>query len=240
MKDLNETQIAQLELLFQQQDKQALITYVQTNLQDIHLTSAYLGQIFEILSDVEYGIGKKLSIEYLKTIHSSFETTNGCTWARDSVSYLGKRYLITRTKKGPRVASVKLDGFNKNRTKSARTISTDVQKALKGKHCAVLDIISSNGMEIDHKNGRYDDRENENPNEQKLEDFQVLSKAVNIAKRQHCKECRESGIRYDAKQLGYSESYIFGDEHTKVCNGCYWFDPQQFNAVISKNFKKEK
>lgn len=42
---------------------------------------------------------------------------------------------------------------------------------------------------------------------QTLEDFQPLSKPANDAKRQFCKECKRTGIRYDAKQLGYTVSF---------------------------------
>lgn len=74
---------------------------------------------------------------------------------------------------------------------------------------------------------------------QKLEDFQPLSKTANDAKRQHCKKCIETGKRYDAKKLGYKESYILGTENSKTCVGCYWHDPKKFNEKISENFNKQ-
>ena len=75
---------------------------------------------------------------------------------------------------------------------------------------------------------------------QKEADFQPLSKAANDAKRQHCRECVRTGKRYDAKRLGYKESYIVGNAKTSVCVGCYWYDPLQFNKLISKDFNKVK
>ena len=132
------------------------------------------------------------------------------------------------------ISSIKLNGYNKNEAKKYRGISKNIQEALKGQKCAVLDVNSDN--EIDHKNARYNDKRNKSSKTQKLEDFQVLTKAVNDAKRQHCKRCRESGIRYDAKNLGYAFSYICGNEKSKTCKGCYWNDPQAFNATISANF----
>ena len=76
--------------------------------------------------------------------------------------------------------------------------------------------------------------------DQNISDFQPLSKAVNDAKRQHCKECIQTGKRYDAKRLGYKESFIVGDENSSSCPGCYWYDPVKFNEIISKDFVKEK
>ena len=49
-----------------------------------------------------------------------------------------------------------------------------------------------------------------------------------------------TGKRYDATRLGYSQGFIVGDEDTASCQGCYWYDPQYFNKIISKDYKKEK
>jgi hypothetical protein len=88
------------------------------------------------------------------------------------------------------------------------------------------------------KDGMKDDWRLNDKSYQKLEDFQPLSKTANDAKRQHCKRCLETGIRYDAKKLGYSESYVFGNASSKTCVGCYWYDPVAFNKEISKDFIK--
>lgn len=63
-----------------------------------------------------------------------------------------------------------------------------------------------------------------------------LSKAANDAKRQFCKECRQTGIRYDAKLLGYPISYYSGvaEHHNEenACIGCYWYDPIEFKKHL--------
>ncbi len=84
---------------------------------------------------------------------------------------------------------------------------------------------------------KNDDRVMKNE-QQKLSDFQPLSKAANDAKRQFCKECRASGKRYDAKKLGYPISYYKGGEahnnEVDACVGCYWCDPIEFKKHLSK------
>jgi len=73
------------------------------------------------------------------------------------------------------------------------------------------------------------------------QDCQPFHTVVNKAKRQHCKQCKETGIRYDATQLGYSVSqYIGPDEYKGSCIGCYWYDPNEFNKQISKDYNKKK
>ena len=94
-------------------------------------------------------------------------------------------------------------------------------------------------IECDHKDGMKNDLSVAIKESQKLSDFQALSKAANDAKRQHCKNCRTTGERYDAKRLGYKVSFTHGDEHSKVCVGCYWYDPKKFNEEISSSFEKK-
>lgn len=77
--------------------------------------------------------------------------------------------------------------------------------------------------------------------DQHLSDFQPLSKAANDAKRQFCKECKQTGIRYDAKQLGYPMSYYKGSARhngeENACVGCFWYDPLEFRKHLTE--KKE-
>ena len=73
---------------------------------------------------------------------------------------------------------------------------------------------------------------------QRLSDFQALSKAANDAKRQFCKECMRTGIRYDAKQLGYPMAYYKGgakhNNEENACIGCYWYDPIEFRRHLQE------
>lgn len=112
-------------------------------------------------------------------------------------------------------------------TKINQSIRNDILKNIQSKRCVILDISSN--IECDHKDGMKNDWRLNDKSNQKLEDFQPLSKTVNDAKRQHCKKCIETEKRYDAKRLGYKESYILGTENSKTCVGCYWYNPKNFN-----------
>lgn len=164
-----------------------------------------------------------------------FKSNNGCQWARKG-SKLDKKYNLVRYHanelglKGSRVIAIQTQGFRE--TVENHSIPTAVRNALKNTPCAVLGVITSD-MEIDHKNGKYDIEEYGN------NDFQSLTKSVNDAKREHCKRCNVSGCRFKASLLGYSVDFIEGDENSPTCQGCYWYDPQEFNRVISANFIKK-
>jgi len=222
-----------------------IIRYVKGECQTIALTPLTLGMLFEMYAGIIYDandpfscFSKEIPINELRNIHPGFESTNGCQWARSDGSYLGKKYKIKRPKIGGKVAAIQLDGPNNNSIKKHREIRKDIREAVLSQRCIVLDVKSN--IEIDHKNGKYNELSNIDTRNQKLSDFQPLSKAANDAKRQHCKECIRDGKRYDARRLGYKEGWVVGDENTAPCIGCYWYDPKRFNELISKNYDKTK
>lgn len=164
-----------------------------------------------------------------------FKSNNGCQWARKG-SKLDKKYILIRIHAkdiggtGNQVVAVQTKGFRK--TIENHSIPSIVRNNLKGKPCTVLNIITTD-MEIDHKNGKYND-ENYNEN-----DFQPLSKSVNDAKREHCKKCNSTGCRFKASVLGYKVDFIKGDEKSTFCEGCYWYDPKLFNQIVSANYERK-
>lgn len=185
-----------------------------------------LGQLFLSLYPVdENGYSQIALMEDLIKVNPDFKTTNGCQWARSNQSWLGKQFNISRIKKGRCIYSVQLVGYNSSI--SNHLIPSNIEDNLKDNNCSILDI--STNLEIDHKNGRYDS------DKYTLDDFQILCKTANDAKRQHCKECKNTGIRYDAKRLGSNISYVYGDANSTNCIGCYWYDPKEFWRIATKN-----
>lgn len=222
------------EMITAGEPKADIISFAQ-NHRDVHLVSITRGMLFEVYAGLADGTATfpfTVKISELEKLNSSYRTRNGCDWARVDSSYIAKKYDIKLNKEDRRVEEIVVLG---PRTTPAidRRISADVRKALKGGRCAILD--TGGNTEIDHKNGRYDYPALA---DQTPKDFQNLSKAANDAKRQHCKQCRNSGCRYDARRMGYSAGWIEGDEKTQDCKGCYWYDPIAFNKAISEKFGK--
>ncbi len=160
---------------------------------------------------------------------------NGASWARKE-STLAKKYVIEFDKKitkGNGIDRIRLAGFNDG--EYSQHIRADIKKVIASRRCVVL---GTSNPEVDHKNGmKNEDRVMKNE-EQKLSDFQPLSKAANDAKRQFCKECRRTGIRYDAKKLGYPISYYQGvakhNNEENACIGCFWYDPVEFRKHLTE------
>ena len=184
------------------------------------------------ISDINYNNGHSRVVP-TDEFPTDMKFGNGADWARDDGA-LGKRFNIERKKQKGEIVSVQLVGYKKNIFN--RNISSNIHNYFKNSRCCVLDI-ASNSIEVDHKDGRYDGY----MIDLKEKDCQPFHSSVNKAKRQHCKTCRETGIRYDARILGYSvPQYIGPKRYNGSCIGCYWYDPREFNKQVSKEYKKEK
>ena len=164
----------------------------------VSLTPQICGMLFEVYAGVDYNendlmscFSRETSIAELSNIH--LECSGGC--------YLGKKYKIRHIKNGGNVIAVQLDGSNHNAIKKHSSIRQDIRDEILAQRCVILDIGSN--IEVDHKNGRYDELSNIDLSEQNKSVFQPLSKSVNNAKIQHCKEC----IR-DGKKNGLPEMQI--------------------------------
>lgn len=187
------------------------------------------------IANVDWETGYSDDVPKYELVALGFPFGNGGGWCRSDGS-LGKVFNVTRTISSGQIVSVRLDGFNKSI--QSKGITGYIRKLFKGAKCTVL-CIGGNYIEVDHKDGRKDDLNVDiDPDP---EDFQPLHKTVNVAKRDHCKECVATGIRFDAKQLGYSCSQWIGDsKYRGSCVGCYWYDPVLFNEKVSKCYKKHR
>lgn len=170
--------------------------------------------------------------------YSELYFENGASWARKE-STLARQFILEFNKSltpGNRVDAIRLNGFNTSDENGfMQTISSSIKKEIKAKRCVVL---GTSNPEVDHKNGMKNEARVMKGEGQDISDFQPLSKAANDAKRQFCKECRRTGIRYDAKKLGYPMSYYEGGSthkgQEKDCVGCFWFDPIEFRKHLVK------
>lgn len=183
----------------------------------------------ELAKPNDLGFSRKVPRTEFIGKYSDLKTGNGCDWGRES-SYLGKRYNVIRYSegKGNTITHVELQGFKKSPEK--RNISSAVRKEIRNRKCAVLHVSN---IEVDHKDGRYDDPKVSDIATQEVKDFQALSKCVNNAKRQHCKVCRDTGNRFDATLLGYRVGQVNGNgKYRGTCVGCYWHDPMRFNSCL--------
>ena len=174
------------------------------------------------------GFSRAVGIGEFKGKYAGLQFGNGGDWCRDDGS-LGRKYNVRRALESGRIVAVQLNGFKK--LPISKPIPGRIRQEVAQKRCAILAVSN---VEVDHKDGRRDDPRLNNPDKVMPDDFQPLSKAANNAKRQHCKECRRTNQRFNAKRLGYRVSQIEGNGiYDGTCVGCYWHDPFEFNRVVS-------
>ena len=192
-------------------------------------------ELFEELAQVdENGCSRWVSVDEFVGKYQGLQLLNGAGWSRDDGPF-GRKYIVERDKSktpGNCTDAIRTVGFNTGDPYSAY-IDPVIKRRIQAQRCVIL---GTSNPEVDHKNGLKNEGRvmlNEN---QRYEDFQPLSKAANDAKRQYCKECRLTGIRYDAKRLGYPMSYYKGEAHhnneENACEGCYWYDPLEFKKHL--------
>jgi len=186
------------------------------------------------------GISRWVNTTEFINDYSSLELLNGLSWGRKSSS-LAKQYILEVDKSitsGNKIDRIRLNGFNTSNDKNiSQTIRADIKREISKKRCIVLGTNRScdHKVEVDHKDGRKVNERIMNTKTQVLNDFQPLSKPANDAKRQFCKECNDTNLRYDAKLLGYPISFTKGNiNFTKEigCNGCFWYDPIAFRQEL--------
>lgn len=183
----------------------------------------------------ENGVSRWVNASEFIGVYAELKFGNGASWARKE-STLAKRYIVEFDKSitpGNGIDRIRTNGFNNG--DYSQHIRSDIKKEICSRRCVVL---GTSNPECDHKNGRKNEDRVMKNEEQKISDFQPLSKAANDAKRQFCKECKRTGIRFDAKKLGYSMSYYKGgavhNGEENGCEGCYWYDPLEFKRHLQE------
>ncbi len=179
------------------------------------------------------GVSRWVGVDEFIDNYATLKFGNGASWARKE-STLAKKYVIEFDKsvtKSNSIDRIRLNGIS-NKSHS-QYISAHIRKAITKQRCVIL---GTSKPEVDHKNGMKNENRVMNNEDQRLDDFQPLSKAANDAKRQFCKECVATKRRYDAKKLGYSISFYKGSiDHNSeedACVGCYWYDPIEFKKHL--------
>lgn len=172
---------------------------------------------------------------------------NGGSWCRAN-STLAKKYIVEFDKslsKGNSIDAIRLNGFKIEDTFN-QNIRKDIRDFYKKQKCVMLGVngFSENTkIEVDHKDGRKNDWRISNPETQCFEDFQPLCKAANDVKRQICKECKKSNIRWNATNIK-GNPYPFykgGEAYTEKlgCVGCYQYDPVEYRKMCVKRVSLE-
>lgn len=178
--------------------------------------------VLELFNPDENGVSRWVKKTDMVGKYETLYPTNGNHWYRNR----GLSHLILEKKKDEQnVDCWRFNGLKENKTN--RSIRKDIRDFLIKKPCVITNIISSDN-EIDHRDGRYPD-EVMDIKTQKVEHFQTLHPTLNKQKRSDCLKCKNTGLRYDAKDRGCTVSVVSGNiNYEGSCIGCFWYDPKLF------------
>lgn len=143
--------------------------------------------------------------------------------------------------KGNPTTHIKVYGKKELVKGNNRDIRQDIREYFKNSLCVVC---GNSDIEIDHKNGLYNDERVLNIKTQCIEDFQPLCRHCNQQKRQSIIVTKKTGKRYKATNI--PQLKIFGIDFTKgnedfnpndidAMVGTYWYDPLDFFKNLKKN-----
>ena len=139
--------------------------------------------------------------------YADLKLGNGGSWNRKEGG-LAKQYIVETDKSktpGNSIDRIRLNGLNNS--DYSQNIKASIKNEIKKHRCVIL---GTSNPEVDHKNGLKNDPRVMKNIDQRITDFQPLSKAANNAKKQCCKVCKKTKKRFDAKTLGYPISFYKG------------------------------
>jgi hypothetical protein len=183
--------------------------------------------VLKLFNPDENGMSRWVYKEECVGEYASLLPRNGNHWYRNvGLSHL---IFVKENLKEQKTIRWKFNGFKE------KSSNRPIRKELSNKPCVHTGFKSTtnNPIVIDHKNGRYDDDRVLNIETQIIEDFQPTCNQANLYKRTKCTDCIRTGMRFDAKELGYSVSVTEGNlKYEGTCVGCYWFDCLQFKKSV--------
>ena len=198
-------------------------------------------QLFlELAQPNEYGVSRWVAVTEFLGRYKELTFGNGASWCRAG-STLDRQYIIEKDRSvtpGNGIDRIRLAGIRREQSFN-QYIRPDIKAYYREKNCVMLGVKGSSvntRIEIDHKDGRKEDWKVSDPATQQLSDFQPLCKAANDAKRQICKRCKATNLRWKAKNLlGNPFDFYEGTEQytpTLGCIGCYQYDPVAYRRYV--------
>lgn len=148
--------------------------------------------------------------------------------------------LLETNKRGNTIKYIKFCGYSEFNIN--RPISQKIRYYFRDKSC--ISCGTTSNIEIDHKNGLYNDIKVLKTSTQIIDDFQPLCRHCNQVKRESIKKMKETGIRpsaFDIPMLKlfnieYSSGNRTYDENDPNWGiGTYWYDPIKFMEYIKKS-----
>jgi hypothetical protein len=196
--------------------------------------SKYDSKVLEVFKPNDAGWSEWVKIEEIRSSGLKWGD-NGNTrrgkppWGKISEEYVWEFKRLNENKTG-QVLAVRMAGKDIESTIVRPSIRADLEKELKNiKHCNISRLPASN-LEIDHRCGYKNHPKYAHVSslkQQSMSDFQVITRELNLKKREICKSCIQTKVRYKHPD----KEFPVGNEildNINVCDGCYLAYPEQY------------
>ncbi len=186
-----------------------------------------LEKVIALFQPDENGYSKKVSREEIEKSNLTWSKNGN---GRRNVYFQVQKYKwVAERGKGNKVISLKLNGLNESIILN-QTIRKDIKDKLNEQTRSnfapdCLIPLVKKDKEIDHRWGRKDSPLYSRINdikEQTIDDFQLLSHSHNLFKREQCKKCTMTNVRYDG---------IIWD-NSVGCSGCPLAQPELYRGEL--------
>ncbi|MBH0296386.1 HNH endonuclease [Helicobacter pylori] len=198
----------------------------------------------ELAQPDKNGVSRWVSVREFVGKYQGLQLGNGGSWCRNNSS-LAKEFNLEFDKGqtlGNSIDRIRLNGYNTECVFN-QNIRQDIKNHYKQQCCTMCGVRGNSEntqIEVDHKDGRKDDSRVSDLSTQAFDDFQALCKACNDKKRQICKECKETGYRFDATKIpGNHYSFYEGEAEYDGCVGYYQYDPIQYKKTCNDRIYNE-
>ncbi|RKV12562.1 HNH endonuclease [Helicobacter pylori] len=198
----------------------------------------------ELAQPDENGVSRWVSVREFVGKYQGLQLGNGGVGRNNSS--LAKEFNLEFDKGqtlGNFIDRIRLNGYNTECVFN-QSICQDIKNHYKQQCCAMCGARGNSEntqIEVDHKDGRKDDSRVSDLSTQAFDDFQALCKACNDKKRQICKECKETGYRFDARKIpGNHYPFYEGEAEYDGCVGCYQYDPIQYRKTCNDRIYNER
>ncbi|MFB1300705.1 HNH endonuclease [Helicobacter pylori] len=193
----------------------------------------------ELAQPDKNGVSRWVSVTEFVGKYQGLQLGNGGNWCRNNSS-LAKEFNLEFDKGqtlGNFIDRIRLNGYN------TECVFNHIKNHYKQQYCTMCGAHGNSEntqIEVDHKDGRKNDSRVSDSNAQIFDDFQALCKACNDKKRQICKECKETGYRFDARKIpGNRYPFYEGEAEYDGCVGCYQYDPIQYRKTCNDRIYNE-
>ncbi|MDU9763456.1 HNH endonuclease [Helicobacter pylori] len=198
----------------------------------------------ELAQPDKNGVSRWVSVREFIGKYQGLQLGNGGSWCRNNSS-LAKEFNLEFDKGqtlGNSIDRIRLNGYNTECVFN-QSIRQDIKNHYKQQCCTMCGAHGNSEntqIEVDHKDGRKNDSRVSDSNARLLMIFRLYAKLVMIKKRQICKECKETGYRFDATKIpGNHYSFYEGEAEYDGCVGCYQYDPIQYRKTCNDRIYNE-